>query len=394
MHLYRFRAVAGGYVMWLTFGMYALYVVRDAGLTPFQLLLAGIVLEASVVLCEIPTGVVADAISRRLSVIIGTVITGAGWAVMGLYPSFEGILIGECLWGVGFTFLSGASEAWFADEAGEEVAARIYPQAAQWRQGAVVAGVLSAALLGLVDLRLAFILGGAGQLLLAVVYAMTMTEAHWRPAPRDGRARLATARRLVTTAFAEVRRRPIVRAAAAVALLFGASSEVFYRLWGYHLFEGIGIPEGANEVLVFGGIAVASQLGALIVIAIGRRASRDGSQGSAARVLAVLYGVTLAAPLGFALTVDPVLAIALIAVAQWVSIAEAPFFLVWVNRGLDPATRATVLSVLGQANSLGQVVAGLLFGVLATLAGVAVALAFGALLVAPAVILVGTREAD
>src|SRR5690606_35214982 len=96
-HLFRFRAVAGGFFMWLTFGMYALYVVRDAGLTPLQLLVAGAVLEFTVVAFELPTGVLADTFSRRLSVIVGTAITGVGWAVMGLFPSFEGILIGESL---------------------------------------------------------------------------------------------------------------------------------------------------------------------------------------------------------------------------------------------------------------------------------------------------------
>ncbi|MQC18035.1 MAG: MFS transporter, partial [Chloroflexi bacterium] len=170
--------------MWMTFGMYTLYVVRDAGLTPFQLLLAGAVLEFTVVAFEIPTGVLADTISRRFSVILGSFVTGLGWAVMGLFPSFEGILLGEFLWGFGFTFISGANEAWLADEIGEDEAAKIYPQAAQWRQAAVVAGVLVAAGFALVNLRLPFILGGAGGIAFGVFLAATMTEAGWHPADR------------------------------------------------------------------------------------------------------------------------------------------------------------------------------------------------------------------
>jgi predicted MFS family arabinose efflux permease len=393
-HLYRFRAVAGGFFMYLTFGMYALYVVRDVGLSPFQLLIAGAVLELSVVVFEIPTGVIADAISRRLSVIIGTVITAAGWAAMGLFPTFEGILLGEFLWGFGYTFMSGAIDAWLADEVGEDEAARVYPQAAQWRQGAVVAGVLSAAALGLIDLRLPFILGGAGQLVLALVYATTMTEAGWRPAPRGSASPIASARRIAVDAFTEGKRRPMVRAAVGIALLFGASSEVFARLWGYHLFENIGVPSGINDVLLFGGISVTSQVGGLIVIALGRRMTRSGTRSSAARVLAVLYAVSVVAPLTLAVAPAMGIAVALVVATQAVSSSEASFFMVWVNRGLDPRTRATVLSGVGQANSLGQVVSAIAFGALATAAGVPVALVLGALLVAPAIILVRTRPPE
>jgi predicted MFS family arabinose efflux permease len=390
-HLYRFRAVAGGFFMYLTFGMYALYVVRDVGLSPFQLLIAGAVLELSVVVFEIPTGVIADAISRRLSVIIGTVITAVGWAVMGLFPTFEGILLGEFLWGFGYTFMSGAIDAWLADEVGEDEAARVYPQAAQWRQGAVVAGVLSAAALGLIDLRLPFILGGAGQLVLALVYATTMTEAGWRPAPRGSASPIASARRIIGGALAEAKRSRIVRTAAGAALLVGASSEVFYRLWGYHVFENIGVPEGIDEVILFGGISVASQGGALLVIALARRATRDGSREAAARVLGAFYMISMVAPMALAFAPEVGLAVAFVVVAQWAGAAEHPFFTMWVNRGLDPATRATALSGVEQMNSLGQVVSAIAFGALATAAGVPVALVLGALLVAPAVILVRTK---
>lgn len=393
-HLYRFRAVGGGFFMFLTFGMYTLYVVRDVGLTPFQLLIAGAVLEFTVVAFEIPTGVLADAVSRRFSVILGTAITAAGWAVMGLFPSFEGILLGEFLWGFGFTFMSGSVEAWLADEVGEEEAAKVYPQAAQWRQVAIIAGVVSAAGLGLVDLRLPFVLGGAGQLLLALVYACTMTEARWRPVPREERSGLAEARRIALDGFREVRRRRMVRAAVAIRLLVGASSEALYRLWGYHLLNNIGVPDGVSEVWLFGGISVANQVGALLLITLGRRASADGSRASAARVLGALYVVSFLAPLGFAFAETWTVAIPLVALAMWASSAEHPFFTMWVNRGLDPRTRATVLSGVGQADSLGQTVSATGFGFLATVAGVRVALALGAALCAPAIALVRTRPLE
>jgi len=63
------------------FMMYAVvssvYHLTDAGLNPLELILVDTVLEISAFLSEIPTSVVADVYSRRLSLIIGTFLIGA-----------------------------------------------------------------------------------------------------------------------------------------------------------------------------------------------------------------------------------------------------------------------------------------------------------------------------
>ena len=56
----------------------SLYEATVAGLTPLQLVLVGTTLEISAFLFEIPTGVVADVYSRRLSIIIGYLLMGVG----------------------------------------------------------------------------------------------------------------------------------------------------------------------------------------------------------------------------------------------------------------------------------------------------------------------------
>ena len=69
------------------------FMVEVAGLDPLQMVLVGTVLEGSVFLFEIPTGVVADAVSRKLSVIIGHGMIGVGFLVLALFPSFAFILL-------------------------------------------------------------------------------------------------------------------------------------------------------------------------------------------------------------------------------------------------------------------------------------------------------------
>ena len=89
-------------------------------------MLLGTALEATVFICEVPTGIVADAYSRRLSIILGNFIIGGAWLLMGFTTGFWPILLSQVLWGLGYTFTSGATQAWISDEVGEEQAAGIF----------------------------------------------------------------------------------------------------------------------------------------------------------------------------------------------------------------------------------------------------------------------------
>ncbi|MBS03165.1 MAG: hypothetical protein CMQ24_10725 [Gammaproteobacteria bacterium] len=63
--------------------------------------MVGTMLEISAFVFEIPTGVVADLYSRKLSVVIGFILTGLGFAAGGLTPTFEALLAWSFLWGLG-----------------------------------------------------------------------------------------------------------------------------------------------------------------------------------------------------------------------------------------------------------------------------------------------------
>ena len=67
----------------LTYTVLAVYYVTAAGVDPLQLVLVGTVLEAAYLLFEIPTGVIADVYSRRLSIILGYLIVGVAFVLEG-----------------------------------------------------------------------------------------------------------------------------------------------------------------------------------------------------------------------------------------------------------------------------------------------------------------------
>src|SRR5215210_6880710 len=91
----------------------------DAGLSNLEAFAANAFFTAGMVLFEIPTGVVADTVGRRASYLCGTVTLAATtllyvllWKVEGPFWAWAIVSVGL---GLGFTFFSGAVEAWLVD---------------------------------------------------------------------------------------------------------------------------------------------------------------------------------------------------------------------------------------------------------------------------------------
>src|SRR5512136_3456728 len=124
--LYLMMEGATALLMTMIFTASSIYQVSMVGLSALQLVLVGTTLEAAAFIFEVPTGVVADVYSRRLSVIIGMFLIGLGFIVEGSFPLFLPILLAQVLWGLGYTFTSGATQAWITDEIGEAAAGKAF----------------------------------------------------------------------------------------------------------------------------------------------------------------------------------------------------------------------------------------------------------------------------
>ena len=162
-------------------------MLRWFGLNPLQLVLIGTALEVSTFLLEIPTGVVADVYSRRLSVIIGTALIGVSWMLAGSIPFFVAILLSQFIGGAGHTFLSGAAQAWIADESGETLASKAYMRGAQVGQVCSLIGIVVSTGLAHLQLNLPTIVGGGLFIGLAIFTAFTMPEVGFQPIPQQER---------------------------------------------------------------------------------------------------------------------------------------------------------------------------------------------------------------
>ncbi|HZY40398.1 MAG TPA: MFS transporter, partial [Anaerolineae bacterium] len=144
----------------MIFTVSMVYQVTTVGLNPLQLVLVGTTLEVAAFVFEVPTGVVADVISRRVSIIIGMFIMGVAFVIEGSIPQFAAILLAQGLWGLGYTFTSGASEAWIADEVGEKRAGQAFLRAGQIGTIGGLLGIGLGTLIGNASINLPIVLGG------------------------------------------------------------------------------------------------------------------------------------------------------------------------------------------------------------------------------------------
>src|SRR5919106_761201 len=102
----------------LIWGINTIFLL-DAGLSNLEAFAANAFFTAGMVLFEVPTGVVADTVGRRASYLLGTVTLAASTLLYVLLwqvdaPFWQWALV-SILIGLGFTFFSGAVEAWLVD---------------------------------------------------------------------------------------------------------------------------------------------------------------------------------------------------------------------------------------------------------------------------------------
>jgi len=373
------------------FTLVLLYQVQVAHLTPAQLIIVGAVLEASCFLFEIPTSIVADLYSRRLSALIGASTVGVGLLIQGAWASFWPILAAQVVWGLGYTFISGAVDAWITDEVGVDAVQPLFTRFQQQHLVLSVVGILLAGVIGHVDLHAPLLIAGAGYLALAAVMTVVMPETGFHPTPREDRQTWAQMTSTFQTGLAAARRPGVVRSSMLIAVLAGISSEVFDRLWTAHVVDTFPMPTLfglTDRATWFTAFALIGSLIALATSLITNKVAPDRVNAlHPARLLAFLTLTQAGGIIGFALlgSLWPAL------LAMWVrDSARAlayPVQAAWLNRNVESHARATTISLTSQADAFGQVIGGPPLGALANRTSIPTAMVTAALILTPIVAL-------
>ena len=378
-----------GFSTAMVFTFIAVYYVETAGFNPLQLVLIGTVLEIAVFVFEIPTGIVADLYSRRLSVIIGICLIGITFVVEALVPIFVYILAMQIIRGIGHTFVSGALEAWLADEVGEENLAGILVRGSQVSQVAGMAGILVGMGLANVQVNLPVFAGGVILMVLAVGLALLMPESGFCPAPKEDRSSWQQMQQILQAGIKIVQQRPVLLILVSVSLFYGLSSEGVDRLWEVHMLKNFVFPDlGSLKPITWFGLINLGAIGInVLALGIARRGINMTDPWLAARALIWIDAFVVIAILVLGLTGQFALAVSATWTQRMLRTIGGPISSTWINQGLDPRVRATVLSMKGQVDALGQMIGGPLVGWIGTVWSTRAALATSALLLAPVLLM-------
>ena len=324
---------AYGFFWTLMVTLSMVFMVTVAGLDPLQMVLVGTVLELSAFLFEIPTGVLADAVSRRLSVIVGHALIGGGYLIVPLFPTFEMILLAQVFFGLGATFVSGAYSAWLTSEVGTEAAAPLFLRAGQLRLGAGFVGIAVAVALGHVSLALPIAAGAIGIALISVFMLAFMKEDHFDVVAADERDSWKGLAEGFVSGVRIVRVHHALVLMLVVAVVFGAFSEGIDRLFVPLVVERFELPAlgPLDGITWWGIIAALANLAGVGALALSRRRVDLVDRGAITRALTLIAaGIAVAV-----ICVGTADALAGVLIAYWLLMglraASGPLTLAWLN---------------------------------------------------------------
>jgi MFS transporter, DHA3 family, tetracycline resistance protein len=374
--------------LWLT--IQPVYHIELVSLTAAQLVLIGTAHEGTVLLFEVPTSIIADTYSRRISILISLFISGFALILEATFPSFGMIIIANIIWGFGWTFLSGANVAWVTDEIGEETANALLLQTSQWSQVANLLGIIASVALGKIALFLPILVGGIITLILGLFLVLMMQETNFVP-PEKHKNPFSAMSATLAAGIATVRLRPILLTIILIGGMRGLWVGGFERLWTLFLIQQYTFPAFTVATWI-GMIKVGVMLLSIFSIGTVRKRLKTGQMGSPARTLQWLYTLIMLSSIGFALVGQLWLAIVLFLINQTALATCRPLFIAWINQHTESRIRATMISMYWQSVSLANVIGGPVIGWIATIRTLQQALIVASLAMTPALALFGRAK--
>ncbi len=377
------------YNVWLTVTL--LYHTTLVTPDPFLLILLGVAHEATTFLFEIPTGVFADSYSRKWSVIIGCVLSGAAYILEGLFPIYLTVLLAQVLFGVGFTFQSGANDAWLADEVGPEQAAPIFIRGTQISQIMAQVGILSAIVIGQAGLPIPLMVAGVGMIGVGLVLACVMTENGFRP-EKVSTSALAQMQQTFQKSLLLVRMNRRFVSVVLVGFVVGLSLGGYDRLFTPHFLQNFQPP--LEPIVWFGLLSAVVSFSSTIVLQWMRRQAKLMSAERIPGAIAWLYAGTILGNIVFVLAGQFALAVFAYWFSQMLRATIRPLIIVWINKIAESRVRATAISMYWQSNALGHITGMPVIGLIGSLTSLRVALMTAVLAHSPVLWLLTRRRAS
>ena len=318
---------------WLGEAIWVVYLVETRGLTIGQILLFDAVFFASLLLSEVPTGVVADRYGRRISMLWGSLLISVGFIVFALAPVLPVLLSAYVLFGIGSALMSGADDAYLFDALRAVGRVREFPAVAGRLNALMTLAVAGFTIIGglmATVTPLSWPIVASGVLsMMAASLAFRLEEP-----PRDPGSAADSFFATGLSAARRVVRVPSLRWAATLGALPWVAGFAAFTVWQPVLI-GYEVP-----VVAFGWVAA----GMMLIAAVGGWSadwfSRRLGMSGALLLLPVVGAIALLGGSGGVLWFVP-----LFALAPFAQNALHPISTVYISRRVPDSERATALSL-------------------------------------------------
>ena len=347
----------------IIWGVTTLYLMA-AGLNIFQVMLVNTAFNISKAVFEVPTGVVADTIGRRASYLISIALvmlsTLLYLATGEFHGGMAGFVVASALLAFGWTFASGAVDAWLVDaldQTGWEGSKdRAFARGAVAGEVSTLTGTLFGGFLGQANLAWPFVARAIVLTVNLVFVAVALHDTGFVRRELRWSTVLPEMRRIFRSGIHHGWHNPVVRPLMLESMLFGAFFMYgFYSLQPYLLdLLGKQLVWAAAAVTAIGSLAGITG-NTLVPHIMKGRSGRGGSRRRPARVMLVMGALAATATFFAGLSgvlapkthgVGPIV----ILTAMWLVIAftngvVTPVRQTFINEHIPSSERATVLSL-------------------------------------------------
>ncbi len=343
----------------LIWAINTVFLIREGGLTIFQVMVVNGSFTLAQLFFEVPTGVIADTIGRRASILLAAGTLAFSTMLYVATPMFDwgmaGFVGASVLLGLGFTFQTGAVEAWVVDAlaatGSTEPTERVFARGQIAFGSGMLVGSVLGGLLGQVDLALPFLVRAA---LLVAVFGVVWTLVHdvgFEPRVLSLASFGDESRRILAAGVRYGWRSRVVRPLLLVSGLNGVFFMYAFYVWQPYVLQLLGrehvwllgVVQAAFSAASIGGNAL---VGRIMGVGASRRDPAEVCAVAAAMQFAIAVGI---AGVGFVLKAPGVVpaALAIILWIAWGAVfgAYGPVRSAFINEHIPSAERATVLSL-------------------------------------------------
>jgi MFS family permease len=340
----------------LIWGINTLFLLHS-GLSIFEVFVANAAFTAAMALFEIPTGVVADTLGRRVSFLLSEATLAVGTlAYVGVAAIHGGLLL-FCLAGVilglGYTFYSGAVEAWAVDALKatgyQKELDGLFARASIVSSIAMITGTILGGVLGQISLSLPYLARALLILMAFGVGFLTMHDIGFTPRAMHLRGVVGEMRKVGRAGITYGWRKPAVRLLVLYSFLFFGFFSWAWYAWQPYFLDLF----GRNAVWLSGVIAsffaLAGIVGNVVVARLVKRTKRRTTIMLAAAALSSVTMVATGAVRSFWITV-PIFLLGAVAFG-----VMAPVRQTYLHNSIPTSERATLVSFDSLVGSLGSV---------------------------------------